>query len=322
MVAIAGILSLLALLIGAYIVLTWAPERTTEELRGPFAPAPSIFLEMMGMQVHLRDEGPRSDKSPVILIHGTSSSLHTWDGWAQALTRERRVIRFDLPGFGLTGPSPDGMYSIDKDVSLVVAILDRLAIKRCVLGGNSLGGTVSWRTALTHPSRVEKLILVDSGGYSTPSISVPIAFQVPDRMAGLPRIDWLMRNTLPRSLVKQALRNLFGDPSKVTPEMVERSYELMRRQGNRVALFERYRQRERWGALEHRIVELKLPTLIIWGALDRLTSPEAAHRFHADIAGSKLMIFDDLGHLPQEEDSTRTVLAVQEFLKLGQWSEA
>jgi alpha/beta hydrolase fold len=150
MVIVLCILSLLAVLISAYIVLTWAPERTTEELRGPFAPAPSIFLEIMGMQVHLRDEGPRNDKSPVILIHGTSSSLHTWDGWAQALTRERRVIRFDLPGFGLTGPSADGTYSTHKDVSLVVAILDSLAIKRCVLGGNSLGGTVSWRTALTH----------------------------------------------------------------------------------------------------------------------------------------------------------------------------
>jgi pimeloyl-ACP methyl ester carboxylesterase len=312
MVIFGGILIALTLLLGAFVALTWAPERAVEKLRGRWAPAPSIFLDVAGMQVHLRDEGPRDDESPIVLIHGTSSSLHTWEGWAQALKSKRRVIRFDLPGFGLTGPSPDGVYSFHKDISVVVAILDRLDINCCVLGGNSLGGTVSWRTALTHPSRVAKLILVDSGGYSTPAISAPIAF----RMAELPRIDWVVRNMLPRSLVKQALHNLFGDPRKITPEMVECSYEISRREGNRVALFERYRQREPWGALEHRIPELKLPTLIIWGALDRLTPPAAAHRFHADIAGSKLVIFDDLGHVPQEEDPARTVLAVKQFLKM------
>jgi pimeloyl-ACP methyl ester carboxylesterase len=316
MMIFGGILIVLALLVGVYIVLTWAPERGVEELRDRWAPAPSVFLDVAGMRVHLRDEGPRDHESPIVLIHGTSSSLHTWDGWAQALKDKRRVIRFDLPGFGLTGPSPDGIYSTDNDVRMVIAILDRLGIKRCVLGGNSLGGTVSWRTALAHPSRVEKLILVDSGGYSTPATSVPIVF----RMAERPRIDWLVRNTLPRSLVIQGLRNVFGDSSKVTPEMVERSYELALREGNRVALFERATQREAFGALEHRIPELKLPTLIIWGARDRLTPPEAAQRFRADIAGSKLVIFDDLGHVPQEEGLARTVLAVQEFLKLEQAS--
>jgi pimeloyl-ACP methyl ester carboxylesterase len=321
LLTIGGILILLALLTGAYVALTWAPERSVEELRGRWARAPSIFLDVAGMRVCLREEGPRHDETPIVLIHGTSSSLHTWDGWAQALKSKRRVIRFDLQGFGLTGPAPDGNYSFAKDVALVIAILDRLDIKRCVLGGNSLGGTVSWRTALAHPSRVAKLILVDSGGYSTPAISVPLAFQLPNWMAGLPRIDWLVRNTLPRSLIKQALLNLFGDPGKVTPDMVERYYEIARREGNRVALFERYRQREPWGALEHRIPELRLPTLILWGGLDRLTPPGAAHRFHADIAGSKLVIFDDLGHLPQEEDPVRTVLAVQKFLKLEQPAE-
>ncbi len=164
---------------------------------------------------------------------------------------------------------------------------------------------------------MERLILVDSGGYSTPAISVPLAF----RLAELPRIDWLVRNTLPRRLVEQSIRDVFGDPSKVTPEMVECSYELARREGNRVALFERTRQRQPFGALQHRIPELKLPTLILWGARDRLTPPEMAHRFHADITGSKLVIFDDLGHVPQEEDPARTVLAVQEFLKPKQASD-
>ncbi len=138
------------------------------------------------MKVHLRDEGPRDDPSPIVLLHGTGSSLHAWEGWAEALKEKRRVIRFDLPGFGLTGPSPDGVYSVDNDVRFVIAMLDKLGIERCVLGGNSLGGSVSWQTALKYPSRVEKLILVDSGGYPTPPTSAPIGFRIAHVAAQMP----------------------------------------------------------------------------------------------------------------------------------------
>jgi pimeloyl-ACP methyl ester carboxylesterase len=311
MMIIGGILIALAILVGLYVATTWAPERTVEELRARWAPAPSVFLNVAGMRVHMRDEGPRDDASPIVLLHGTASSLHTWDGWAEALRGKRRVIRVDLPGFGLTGPSPDGIYSVDNDVRLVIAILDSLGIERCVLGGNSLGGSISWRTALAHPSRVEKLILVDSGGYPTRPTSKPIAFY----LGRLPMIDWLVKHTLPRSLVEQGLRSVYGDPSKVTPELVDRSRELIQREGNRRALIERGRQ-QRPATLAHRIAELKFPTLIIWGGRDHLIPPDTAERFHHDIAGSTMAIFDDLGHVPHEEDPARTAAAVKQFLGL------
>jgi pimeloyl-ACP methyl ester carboxylesterase len=312
MMIIGGILIALAIPTGLYVATTWAPERTVEELRARWGAPPSVFLNVAGMRVHMRDEGPRDDASPIVLLHGTASSLHTWEGWAEALKRKRRVIRIDLPGFGLTGPSPEGIYSVDNDVRLVMAMLDSLGIERCVLGGNSLGGGIAWRAALAHPLRVEKLILVDSGGYPTRPTSMPIAFY----LARLPMIDWMARNTLPRGLVEQGLRSVYGDPSKVTPELVDRSRELTRREGNRRALIERGRQR-RPTTLAHRIAELKLPTLIIWGGRDRLIPPDTAERFHHDIAGSTMVIFDDLGHVPQEEDPVRTVAAVKQFLGLG-----
>jgi pimeloyl-ACP methyl ester carboxylesterase len=88
-----------------------------------WAPPPSIFLDVAGLQVHVRDQGPRDDDSPIVLIHGTSSSLHAFEGWAEVLAAQRRVVTFDLPGFGLTGPSADGDYSIDATVRFVVALL-------------------------------------------------------------------------------------------------------------------------------------------------------------------------------------------------------
>jgi pimeloyl-ACP methyl ester carboxylesterase len=302
------------LFIGVFVALNWGPERSVAELQASLAPPPSVFLNVAGMKVHLRDEGPREDASPLVLLHGTGSSLHAWEEWADVLKAKRRVIRYDMTGFGLTGPSPDGIYGIDNDVRLVIAVLDKLGVERCVLGGNSLGGAVAWRAALAHPARVEKLILVDAGGYPSHPQSIPIGF----RLARLPVINLLLTHALPRSLVEQGLRNVFGDPARVTPEMVDRAIAINQREGNRRALVDRFRQgqQRQAGSLAHRIPELKLPTLIVWGGRDRLIPPDDAERFHRDIAGSVLAIFDDLGHAPEEEDPARTVVAVERFLGL------
>jgi pimeloyl-ACP methyl ester carboxylesterase len=311
---IAGVAALLVLLIGGFIIATWAPELSVAELQGRWAPPPSVFVDLLGMKVHLRDEGPREDKSPIVLLHGMGSSLHAWDGWAEALRGERRVIRFDQAGFGLTGPSADGIYGGENDMRLLIAVLDKLGVERCVLGGNSLGGGVSLRTALEHPSRVEKLIIVDGGGgggYQSAPESQPIGFH----LLRIPGVGWLLQHSLPRFLVEQGFRNVFGDPQRVTAEMVDRSVALTRREGNRGAIVERFRQR-RPGTLGNRIPELKLPTLIVWGGRDRLVPVAVAHRLHRDIAGSTLAIFDDLGHAPEEEDPARTVAAVKQFLQL------
>jgi pimeloyl-ACP methyl ester carboxylesterase len=299
----------LILAAGIFIAANWAPEKSVAELQARWAPPPSTFVDLMGMKVHVRDEGPRDDPSPIVLMHGTGSSLHAWDRWADALKGKRRVVRFDLAGYGLTGPAPDNTYGLDRDVAMVVALLDKLRIGHCVLGGNSLGGAVTWRTALAHPERVEKMILVDAGGYPFHSTSIPIGF----RLARLPGVGWILQNTLPRSLVEQGWRNVVGDPRSVTPEMIERSIELTQREGNRRALIDRFRQRPTV-LLSHRIKELKQPTLVMWGGRDRLIPPDDAERFHHDIEGSTLVIFDDLGHAPEEEDPARSVAAVKKFL--------
>jgi triacylglycerol esterase/lipase EstA (alpha/beta hydrolase family) len=137
----AGLGAMLVLLTGAFVFYNWAPDRSVEALQACWAPPPSVFIPVMGMNVHLRDEGPRDDAMPIVLLHGTSSSLHTWDGWARALKEQRRVIRFDLPGFGLTGPSADNVYTIERYTRFVAAVLDHLGVQRCVLAGNSFGGT-------------------------------------------------------------------------------------------------------------------------------------------------------------------------------------
>jgi pimeloyl-ACP methyl ester carboxylesterase len=308
------ILFVLLVAIGVFalagVLATWAPDRSVKQLSERWALPPSSFLPVNGMQVHLRDEGPREDPNPIVLLHGTSDSLHTWAGWSEDLRRQRRVIRFDLPAFGLTGPDPRSDYSIAAYVRFVTAVVDTLGVKSFVLAGNSLGGQIAWATAVAHPERVVSLVLVDAAGYPLQPQSVPIGF----RVARTPGLRKVMEFVLPRGVVQESLRNVYGDPSKVSSELVDRFYELTLRQGNRAALGSRMEQK--LSGDESQIKTLKVPTLIVWGAKDRLIPLENGRRFAADIRNSQLVVFDNLGHVPQEEDAQATVKAVRQFLGL------
>ena len=307
--------------LAGFIAWNWAPDRSVAELSARWAQPPSQFVPLQNMQVHIRDEGPRNsplliegprdDPLPIVLLHGTSASLHTWDGWAAKLKTTRRVIRMDLPGFGLTGPFPDNDYRLQRYSRFVQQLLDQLGVTRFVIAGNSFGGQVALQVTLDRPERITQLILVDSAGYPLAPTSIPIAFQ----LARLPVINLISTVAFPRDIVEKSVRNVYGDPDRVTPELVDRYYDLTLREGNRAALTKR---------LEHvgtddiaaRIPQIKVPTLILWGGRDQLIPPDAGRRFARDIAGSELVMFDDLGHVPHEEAPERTLAAVLKFLKM------
>ena len=302
-------LALLVVAAGTLIALYRVPDRPVEDLKARWAPPPSQFVQIAGMSVHLRDEGPREDPLPIVLLHGTGASLHTWEGWARALKDEHRVISYDMPGFGLTGPSPDANYTIENYVRVLVAVLDQVGVQRCVLAGNSLGGYVAWAAAVLEPGRIARLVLVDAGGYPYESTSVPLGF----RIARTPLLRTLMKDVLPRSIIESSVQNVFGDPAKVTPGLIDRYFDLTTRAGNRQALGERFRQTQP-GALAERVPEIKVPTLILWGGRDRLIPLSLGDRFQQEIAGSTLSVFEDLGHVPQEEDPAATVAVLKDFL--------
>ena len=306
------LVALIALLVFAVagVVATWSPDKPVETLKARWAQPPSQFIDIGGLQVHLRDEGPRDDPAPIVLLHGTSSSLHTWDGWVQALKPTRRVIRFDLPAFGLTGPNPQNDYSIASYVTFVTAVVDKLGLQRFVLGGNSLGGQVAWETAVAAPTRVTQLILVDSGGYPLKPTSVPVGFI----LASLPGGPTLMQYVLPRGVVQSSVRSVYGDPARVTPALVDWYVDMSLRAGNRKALG--YRLAQGYASDVAKISTLKVPTLILWGDQDRLIPPDNANAFARDIAGSKLVMLAGLGHVPHEEDPVRTVAEVKQFLSI------
>jgi pimeloyl-ACP methyl ester carboxylesterase len=311
------LVALLALLVVGLVVWHWAPDRPLADLKSQWAPPPSRFIDLQGMQVHVREQGPTdSSATPIMLLHGTGASLHTWDGWTDALMTQRRVIRVDLPGFGLTGPDPNRDYSIERYADFVIAVADHLNLSGFHLAGNSLGGRIAWYTAALHPSRVERLILVDaSGGYPLQAESVPLAFKI----AQNPLFSGIMNYVLPRSVIRRSVENVYGDPNLVSAALVDLYFAMAVRAGNRQALRDRFRQdpldNPRLVAKERAMIQqLQQPTLILWGALDRLIPVSHAHRYAADIANHQLVIFASLGHIPHEEDPVATIAPVLQFL--------
>jgi pimeloyl-ACP methyl ester carboxylesterase len=287
-------------------------DKSLDDLKPKYAQAPSAFVDIEGLTVHYRDEGNQNDTLPLVLIHGTSSSLHTFDAWTAALKGEKRVVRMDLPGFGLTGAFANHDYSMAHYSAFIAQFLSQRGIKRCILAGNSLGGRIAWQFTLDQSAMVKKLILIDAAGYPTPSKSAPIGFI----LARKPVLNKILTFITPRSMVESSLKNVYADKTKVTEDLVTRYFDLTLREGNRQALIDRMTGINDTSQLRF-ISRIQQPTLVLWGAEDMLIPLSSGHRFHADLPKDTLVVLQNAGHVPMEECPKESLAAVKAFLKQG-----
>lgn len=286
-------------------------DRSVDDLKDKYAGYPSSFIELDGMQVHYRDEGLKRDSLlPIVLIHGTGSSLHTFEAWTSELKSQRRIVRMDLPAFGLTGPFPDKDYTIAHYVEFIQHFLVAKGIKKCILGGNSLGGNIAWQFTTQYPQMVDKLILIDAAGYPMVSKSTPIAF----RMARIPVLNNLITFITPRFMARSSVENVYADKSKVSDELVDRYFDLTLREGNRRALVDRMKMPLDSTAYP-KIKTIRQPTLVLWGEQDWLIPVNIAQRFHEDLPNDTLVIMKNVGHVPMEESPKESLRIVNAFLK-------
>jgi pimeloyl-ACP methyl ester carboxylesterase len=284
----------------------WTPDLPRDHLVKRYGQPPSAFIDVGGTRVHVRDEG-KPDAMPLVLIHGSLGSLHMWDGWIARLSDRYRLISVDLPGHGLTGPWARGDYSIEAYADFVEVLADTLELDRFAIAGHSMGGAVAWSFAATRPERVSQLILVDASAYPREG-DAPLR----SRVTRAPLIGDVGIYFKPEWVVRQALRDAYADPAAATPERVRRFAELQRFPGNRPATLQRTRHQDPLDPTP--LKRLDVPALIIWGAQDRWVPVADAYRLQRDIKGSKLAIFEKLGHNPQEEDPKATAAAVAAFL--------
>lgn len=266
-----------------------------------------------GMRVHWRDDGCRECPA-IILLHGSSASLHTWGPLVERLGVEYRIITYDQPGHGLTGPHPMDDYSAAGMFQALDAVAAAAGVERFILGGNSMGGWISWRYALAHPERVEALILIDAAGAPPRTGEKPPKLNLGFRLALSPFARPLVEHVTPRSLVEKSLLDTTAADAIVTEEMVDRYWELLRFPGNRRATAIRATT-DREDSLAESLSDVVAPTLIVWGREDQLVPVAAALTFSEAIPGSKLVVFDGVGHLPMEEAPDPTANALRRFLE-------
>jgi pimeloyl-ACP methyl ester carboxylesterase len=304
------VLLFIALLLGG----SWlyAPDKDRTELEALYAQAPSTFVTVSGLRMHVRDTGAH-DAPAVLLLHGFGASLHTWDAWAITLEKTHRVIRVDLPGAALTGADPTGDYSDDRAVQLLVSLLDELQVPQAIVVGHSMGGRIAARLAARlaaqQPQRVSHLVLIapDGAKAATSEDNAP-------KSPGL--VAQVLQIALPKALVRSGLASAYASPQTLSEATVDRYHDLLLAPQVRAAMLARLSQQppapspDKWQPL----AQVKAPVLLLWGEQDRLIAPARAQDFLRLMPQARLVLLPGVGHLPHEEAPAASLPALLSFL--------
>jgi pimeloyl-ACP methyl ester carboxylesterase len=278
---------------------------SAEALEARYVTPVDRFVDIAGARVRIREEGDPS-APPLVLIHGFAHSLETWDGWAEALESEYRVIRYDLLGHGLTGPDPKERYAPEERAGFLGEILSALNIEDAIIAGNSLGGLAAWRFASNNPDRVTALILISPGAYALNGVS--------DEPADIPAAMKAYLLTAPEAGVRASAELIYADDLRITDERIAVMRDMIRREGNGKALIRSLEEFTLPDPTEA-LAQIAAPTLILWGEGDILIPVEQGRRIESAIPNARLIAYPGVGHAAQEEAPEQTAVDVISFLR-------
>jgi pimeloyl-ACP methyl ester carboxylesterase len=311
-VKILGIVAaiLVVLLAAAWLKLR-GPDIPYSALESKYAGSSSHFVDLPGgLHVHYEDEGDPS-LPLLVLLHGYGDSYTSWDGWVSALKDKFRIIRLDFPGHGLTRAPEDYRLGGETFADFVDAFAAALQLPKFAVAGNSMGGGVAWQLALRHPDRIDALILVDAAGFPNekPPAKIPLAFRILQYRLGRAFLQSIDN----RPLIDEGLKTDVYDKSVITPAFVDRWAEFQRAPGHRAILMA-----VNPGAFGHASADalhaIAVPTLVLQGENDVLVDPASARKFADSIPNAKLILYPQVGHLPQIEIPQRSAADVAGFL--------
>lgn len=279
---------------------------THDEIVARYADADSRFVELDHVNIHYKDQG---EGPAVLLVHGSFGDLSDWDGWVAVLRTRYRVIRLDLPSFGLSGGVPSGNYSIDRYLTLVDSLMDHLDLPRFAIVGTSYGGLVAFRYAATRLERVTALILMNSAG---------IEYGGRRGTAERPRdaAAVFTPRAATTAAIASALNSVINDPTKVTPALVQRKTDfanVIDRDREAFLGVQLYERGDPMRVLSH----VRAPALVLWGGDSKGLSPETAQAFVDGLrntTGVRKIVYPGGGHLLHLERPDVTARDALSFL--------
>lgn len=252
---------------------------------------------IQGHRLHYLEAG----KGPlVLLLHGFAGSCEEWRPTVAWLAEQGyRAIAIDGIGFGKSDKPDDICYSFELYAQLYTDLLTTLGVEQCILVGHSFGGKCALATTIFHPQRISKLVIADSEGF----IQIPFWMRKSGVVPFMSKIFlWMSRNP---KLFRMQMQGTFYDPSRITPEFEAQFRDMLYDEASSRALIQLskcydYHDLMRTG-MRDRLHEITCPTLIIWGAEDRVFSPHCGEAAHREIRGSCLVMLPHCGHYPHIE---------------------
>lgn len=286
----------------------WTPDLSWEELERSYLRRPEDLRQVQGVRWHVRDDGA-AQQGVWVLIHGFASDLQTWNAWTDKLQATHRVIRFDLPGLGLSGPVSDDDYSTERQCQRLLALLDDLKVgheKPAVpvyWAGHSMGARLVSRCAGQAPRPPDAVVLI------APALHMDSSRQ------GQPAWTAALRWVLPKALIRSGLAAAHAPEHPPTELEVERSYQLLRAPGVRRAIWASAQASQPRPAGHLDASPYAGPALLMWGAEERLLGGEALKAAQRAWPQASLHTYAQAGHLVHEDAAEASVNDALSFVK-------
>jgi len=274
---------------------------------------PSLSPKMVQINGHTIFYTVKGDGKPLLLIHGYGAGMWVWEKQIETLSQSYRVYVLDLIGHGFSD-RPKVSYTPETYIHFIRDFMDGVGIEKATLIGNSMGGGIAWGMAILYPEQVDRLVLIDC---VPPDVLRQVKNQSFRTLAAIKNISilpYLVMAARGRHSIKSVLLECVSDTKLITPEVVNRQYQLSRIKGTTWVLYSTLKHAEEALELKDQLSMIHQPTLSIWGEKDQIFPPEVGVALHQAVTGSQFLRVEKSGHIPMWETPDEVNQAILSFL--------
>jgi pimeloyl-ACP methyl ester carboxylesterase len=275
---------------------------------------PSLSPQTVRIKGHTIFYIVKGEGKPLLLIHGYGAGMWVWEQQVEVLSRSHKVYALDLIGHGFSD-RPKIDYTAETYIHFVRNFMDGVGIEKATLIGNSMGGGIAWAMAISFPERVNQLVLIDCVPPDVLNQVRNDSFKTLVALKGIPLLPYLVIGGRSKKSIKWILQECVSDIQRITPEMVNRQYQLSRIKGTTWVLYSTLNHAEEAIRLKDSFSLIHQPTLLIWGEDDLIFPPSVGERLHQAIRGSVFQVIKGSGHIPMWETPEEVNRVILGFLQ-------